>query len=83
MLFREVSSEYLTHYLLRKQDRQTMAFQVRVLDAHFGGMPFGAIGERQIEGFFGARQAATIWLVSSARTHRNLRVSAMPRARWP
>jgi integrase len=68
-LFREVSDEYLRHYLLRKLDRETMAFQVRVLDRFFGEMPFEAIGEAEIDRFFAARQAEGI---STSTCNRHL-----------
>jgi integrase len=67
--FREVAQEYLAHYHLRKRDRQTMAFQIRVFVRHFGEADFGSIGEREIEAFFAARQAEGR---SGATCNRNL-----------
>jgi integrase len=68
-LFREVSAEFLAQYQSRKPRDRTMTFQIRVLDAAFGGVPFHQVGEREIGAFFARRVAAGI---SGATCNRQL-----------
>lgn len=59
-LFKDVSAEFLNHYLLYTDDRQTMPLQVRVLDRFFGELAIATIGRKEIEDFFAARLRAGI-----------------------
>lgn len=66
--FGAIAAEYLRHRALYTDDRQTMAFQVQVLDRHFGELALDAITAAEIETFLASRLAAG---VSRSTCNRN------------
>ena len=58
--FRHRSEEFLAYATLYTRDRRTVLSNVRILERHFGDLPIGQIGTREIQAFIAARLAGGV-----------------------